>query len=247
MDEVEKIKYTKAFIDSLAEGINPLNGEPIPEGDLLNNVRISRCMFYVSTLLDKLCSGKGLTAPKKKLKNADKQPFSITDDCIRNFEYVNADVYASDIANKLNALIDADAIQKIKVSAITEWLTNEGYLQLHDSANGKAYKKPTDAGKELGISEEFRSGNLGGYFVLRYNINAQKYIVEHANAIGKMSYKKTENQGSPWTDEQDAKLKELFNDGLVVAEIAEELGRTPASTRSRMVTLGLINDRHDIV
>lgn len=46
MDEVEKIKYTKAFIDSLAEEINPLNGEPIPEDDLLNNIRISRCMFY---------------------------------------------------------------------------------------------------------------------------------------------------------------------------------------------------------
>lgn len=46
MDEVEKIKYTKAFIDSLAEEINPLNGEPILEDDLLNNIRISHCMFY---------------------------------------------------------------------------------------------------------------------------------------------------------------------------------------------------------
>ena len=247
MDELEKIKYTKAFIDSLAEGINPLNGEPIPEDDLLNNVRISRCMFYVSTLLDKLCSGKGLPTPQKKLKNADKQPFFIDDDCIRNFEYPNTDVYASDITNKLNALIDTNSMQKIKVSAITEWLTNEGYLQLHGSANGNIYKKPTDSGKELGISEEFRSGNLGGYFVLRYNTNAQRYIVEHANAIGEMSYKKTENQGTPWNAEQDAKLKELFSDGLVVAEIAKELGRTPASTRSRMVALGLINGRHDIV
>ena len=68
MDEVEKIKYTKEFIDSLAEEINPLNGKPIPEDDLLNNVRISRCMFYVSTLLDKLCSGKGLPAPQKNSK-----------------------------------------------------------------------------------------------------------------------------------------------------------------------------------
>lgn len=58
-------------------------------------------------------------------------------------------------------------MQKIKVSAITEWLLNEEYLQLHESANGNTYKKPTDAGKGLGISEEFRSVNLGGYFVLR--------------------------------------------------------------------------------
>lgn len=66
MDEVEKIKYTKAFIDSLAEEINPLNGEPIPEDDLLNNIRISRCMFYAPPFLDKLCSGKGLPASHKE-------------------------------------------------------------------------------------------------------------------------------------------------------------------------------------
>lgn len=62
-----------------------------------------------------------------------------------------------------------------------------------------------------------------------------------------MSYKKTENQGKPWDDEQDARLKELFDDGLIVSEIAKELGRTPASTRSRMVALGLISDKNDIV
>lgn len=70
-------------------------------------------------------------------------------------------------------------MQKIKVSAITEWLLNEEYLQLHESANGNTYKKPTDAGKGLGISEEFRSVNLGGYFVLRYNTNAQRYIAHY--------------------------------------------------------------------
>lgn len=226
---------------------NPLNGEPIPAGDLLNNVRISRCIYYVSSLLDKLCKETELSAPKKKLKNTDKKPFSISVDSIRDFEYTNIDVYASDIANKLNTLIDIDSIQKLKVSAITEWLTDAGYLQLRESANGKTYKKPTDKGKELGISEEFRLGKLGGYIVLLYNANAQRYIVENANAIGEKSYKKTENQGKPWNDKQDTLLKELFSDGLVVAEIAKELGRTPASIRSRMVALGLINDQNNII
>ena len=105
-------------------------------------------------------------------------------------------------------------MQKIKVSAITEWLTNEGYLQLHGSANGNIYKKPTDSGKELGISEEFRSGNLGGYFVLRYNTNAQRYIVEHANAIGEMSYKKTENQGTRGMPNKMQNLKNYSATGL---------------------------------
>ena len=45
MTELEKIEYTKGFVDKLAEGINPIDGTPIAEGDLLNNVRISRCMY----------------------------------------------------------------------------------------------------------------------------------------------------------------------------------------------------------
>ena len=51
MTELEKIEYTKGFVDKLAEGINPIDGTPIAEDDLLNNVRISRCMYYVSDIL----------------------------------------------------------------------------------------------------------------------------------------------------------------------------------------------------
>ncbi len=48
MTEHEKIEYTKSFIDKLANGINPLDDMPIPENNIVNNVRLSRCFFYVS-------------------------------------------------------------------------------------------------------------------------------------------------------------------------------------------------------
>ena len=48
MTELEKIAYAKSFIDKLANGINPLDDTPIPEGDIVNHVRLSRCFFYVS-------------------------------------------------------------------------------------------------------------------------------------------------------------------------------------------------------
>ena len=50
--ELEKIEYAKSFIDKLANGINPLDNTPIPEDDIANNVRISRCFFYVSGILE---------------------------------------------------------------------------------------------------------------------------------------------------------------------------------------------------
>ena len=51
MTELEKIAYAKSFIDKLANGINPLDDKPIPEGDIANNVRLSRCFFYVADIL----------------------------------------------------------------------------------------------------------------------------------------------------------------------------------------------------
>ena len=54
MTEVEKIAYTRMYIEKLANGINPLTDQAVPDTDLINNVRISRCLFYVSDLLRQL-------------------------------------------------------------------------------------------------------------------------------------------------------------------------------------------------
>ena len=72
MTEREKLLYTKEFIDKLADGVNPLTDERIPEGDLLNNIRISRCMFYVSEILRKLVCGEPFEGIKVKATAAKK-------------------------------------------------------------------------------------------------------------------------------------------------------------------------------
>ena len=83
MTELEKIEYTKSFIDKLANGINPLDDSSIPEGELLNNVRISRCMFYVSDILRQVIENGGIK-PQKKSKKA---PFEITSEQLERFTY----------------------------------------------------------------------------------------------------------------------------------------------------------------
>lgn len=53
MTEQEKLHRAKYYVDSLANGLNLLDGTPIPEQDIVNNVRISRCLFFVSDVLRK--------------------------------------------------------------------------------------------------------------------------------------------------------------------------------------------------
>ena len=48
---LDLLKHAKGYIEKLANGINPLTGENIPETDIINNIRISRCLFYVNNIL----------------------------------------------------------------------------------------------------------------------------------------------------------------------------------------------------
>ena len=43
--DLELLKHAKSYIEKMANGINPLTGEKIPNNELINNVRISRCLF----------------------------------------------------------------------------------------------------------------------------------------------------------------------------------------------------------
>ena len=72
MTELEKIAYAKSFIDKLANGINPLDDMPIPEGDIANNVRLSRCFFYVSDILGQVYENGGVGKVERTI------PFSMT-------------------------------------------------------------------------------------------------------------------------------------------------------------------------
>ena len=45
MTELEKIERAKIYMDKLANGINPIDDSIIPDEDIINNVRLSRCFF----------------------------------------------------------------------------------------------------------------------------------------------------------------------------------------------------------
>ena len=66
MAELEKIAYAKNYIEKLANGINPVTNQAIPDADVINNVKISRCLFYVSDLLRQVVENGGISQSKAK-------------------------------------------------------------------------------------------------------------------------------------------------------------------------------------
>lgn len=57
MADVEKLRKVKQCIDSLAEGLDPFTGQPLPGEDIVNDVRVSRSLFFVSALLQEQIQG----------------------------------------------------------------------------------------------------------------------------------------------------------------------------------------------
>ena len=261
MTELEKIAYAKSFIDKLAEGINPLDGTLIPEGNIVNNVRLSRCFFYVSDILRQVIDNGGI-APVKTAQAGGKPEFLLSDEARAKFEISDIPVSVSDIAEQLNALSVDDTL-RLPVTAVTGWLTEQGFLEVVVKQDGKNTKRPTEAGRSIGIATEDRTGMYGVYTVVLYTADAQRFILDNLDAIiayrvsekTRKSTKREEQKAArreekhsndlaefynrPWTPEHDGRLTELFYLNKSVPELAHELRRTEEGVRIRLSTLGL--------
>ena len=185
MTELEKIEYAKVFIDKLANGINPLDDSTIKEDDIVNNVRLSRCFFYVSDILRQVIENGGVVS-----KRARGKKFSLNAEQLAKFNYSNISIPISEIAKRINALLEDDEMKKISHRDLTKWLISIGMLKEVARSDGKAMKQPTEQGESMGISTEQRTGQSGTYTVTLYNKEAQAFIIDNLEAVVAMKYNK---------------------------------------------------------
>lgn len=246
MTELEKMQRAKMYIDKMANGINPIDNTTAGETDIINNIRISRCLFYVSDVLRQVIENNGVISKTKSKKSQ----FFLSDESISKFAFSSTPIPISEVAKRLNNLADLEVCNKIKYSSITSWLISINALETRETTDGKSIKRPTQRGQELGITTETRTGMNGDYIVVVYNNKAQQFIIDNLEAIIANSDNKSdidaENQWQPWTPAHDECLIDLFNKNVPASEIAVTLKRTDRGIRARLKKLGLINKRGDI-
>ncbi len=184
MTELEKIEYARSFIDKLANGINPLDGSPVPEGDIVNNVRLSRCFFYVSDILRRVIENGGVEdrrqASRPKTRRAS---FALPPEARARLQISQIPISVSEIANHINSLIDAEAMRRLSAATISNWLLGAGLLEVVTMPNGSRRKVPTPAGGEMGIITEEKNGQYGTYIAVLFKPQAQQFIYDNIDAI----------------------------------------------------------------
>ena len=252
MTELEKIAYAKSFIDKLANGVNPIDGSKIPDGDVVNNVRLSRCLFYVSDILRQVIDNGGITTTLPVTQKSKKRPYYLLPEQADKFEFSSTPITASEIFRRILAVGPQEGVKPFPKRNLTKWLTAlELVEEVHHEYRLK-YKKPTSLGEEMGISLEERHGQNGVYYVMFYNIEAQHFIIDNIAAILNINNDKEanvsnfENQGHPWSKEQEETLISMFNQGASVSEMSDRLQRNGGGIRARLKRLGLIEHRGDI-
>lgn len=236
--DINLVSHAKDYIDDLAKGINPFTKEEIDENDFVNNVKISRCLFFVSEILREVIENGGISSSAKvKLTEFDIE--SISTDSI---EISDAPVTVSVIAQRINA-VKPENMKKLKVTAISNWLVSIDMLRVV-TINNKNMKKVTDNGRSLGLTEEERINQNGTYHAVTYNRNAQQFIVDNLNSIiaGGFNGSSKENAGKPWSEDELFLLKSMYDEGASVSDIAKELKRSNGAIKARIEKFASLND-----
>lgn len=252
MTELETIQRAKMYLDKLANGIDPLTDKTVPESDCINQVRISRCLFYVSDVLRRVIENGGVV-DERKHKKEKKMPFYISHEQLKGFNFSDTSIPVSEITRRINDLIDSSAMSKLKYTSINSFLIRSGFLSEIEYNNGTVAKTPTKQGGLLGIALEERMGQNGPYRVIVYNSEAQQFILDNMEAVIEINSQKNaeknkqaDKQGLPWSKPEDETLHDLFSKHVPVSEIAITLKRTETGVRSRLKKLGLISARGEV-
>lgn len=248
MTELEKLKRAQEYIEKLSRGINPLNDFPVPVDDTVNYDRISRCLCYVAEVLNRDIEREELqkiidfTPAPKVVKDDFSFPLERRD----KFQFSDVPITVSEIVSRINAMSDGDTSKKLKATAVFQWLTDVGILEMVTKPDGKNARIPTDAGFGIGIETEVRTGQSGEYEVILYNRDAQQFIIDNIDAIIEINNRKTVRQRKsrtvekPWTNEQDEYLRVMFVNDVSVQEMAESLMRSESAVSERLKLLGLV-------
>lgn len=173
LTELETMQRAKMYMDKLAQGIDPISGQEVPEDSVLNNVRLARCFFYVSGILNQVIANGG------KVQKASKSDFKITQDELNRVKPVQEPIRITQFLNLLMAAINDPDRKPMKTTVITDWLLEKGFLAVQTLSNGKSMRLPTEMGTQIGMFTKTCQGERGTYQAVFYSMEAQQFLLDH--------------------------------------------------------------------
>jgi hypothetical protein len=178
MTELETMQRAKMYLDKLSRGIDPITDREMPEDAVLNNVRICRCLHYVSGVLEQVIANGGVVGKKERSVE-----FSITRSQMAHIQLTSYPVGINEFAENIRAATGNPDMKRPNTGKITTWLMERGLMELVNDAEGKPRRLPSEQGQRMGMSTKMRQGQNGEYLAVYYDANIQRLILDHLEEI----------------------------------------------------------------
>ena len=166
-----KLRVAIDWIGKLADGVNPIDDSVLPDSEIVNNVHVSRCLFYVSNLLEEISRGK------RSSKRGGEVEFYLTPEMASNV-YIAEKTGITMFIKEINKVIPEN-MKPLSVPKVTQWLVSVGYLEERVRGDGHKYKAPTELGNAIGITSFWVDAPHGSYLAVSYDANAQHFLLEN--------------------------------------------------------------------
>ncbi len=181
MPEIDIMRRAQEYILPLARGFDPLTGEEITDDSVINNVRMSRCFFYVADVLEKVIENGGEV--NRPVRKESAKYTLLTQEIIQAFPYSDTPMGINNLIKALREMLGENE-KPLAAVQITAWLVSEGYL-IENIRADKREKVATAKGNAIGITVKEGTNMQTGvpYRMNLYDKKAQRFILENHNRI----------------------------------------------------------------
>lgn len=175
--EKEKIVKASEILNKIANGINPVNGEPIGNDCFLQDPRMIRCLFFVQQVLNEAAERPASIykpAPAKFIISAEEKS---------RVRFPEENIGINQFAKCINAVIDVNVSRKLTGVQMNNQLKKMGILSEESIGEGRKRTIANENSQQYGVVSEKRIYNGVEYDKVCFNDIGKKFLLNDLERI----------------------------------------------------------------
>ncbi|MCX7884137.1 MAG: hypothetical protein N2448_03795 [Caloramator sp.] len=179
--EREKLIKTKEIILKMANGINPVDNQPIDEENFMNDPRMIRCMFYVANSLEKLINDEKIVVSRPS-------EFIITPEQKSMVKFPDEKIGVNEFSRCINSVIDRTKSKCLTGVELNKNLKKIGILSEKENEHGRKTTVTNEKFFEYGFETIRASFNGKEYDKVVINNKGKKFLLDNLKKIMSRQY-----------------------------------------------------------
>jgi hypothetical protein len=173
----EKLVKAKEILQKMADGIDPLNGEPIEKNSFLHDPRMIRCLYFIQEVLGSAIEGNVRSGGMKPAE------FRITAEEKSRVLLPQGKIGVNEFAKCVNVVIDQDKSKRLSGVELNRSLKKMGVLDEQVLADGKTRTALNARSGTYGIEAEKRNFNGSEYEMILFNDEGKRFLLDNLETI----------------------------------------------------------------